>query len=109
MNLSDLRAKGAFVPNELVKRTVEWTSPDGESVSFDVYVKRLAYGDFERIVLDGEDERCKGAGIIAATIHFDEAGKEPFPYKDAYQLEKSLASVLLEASNGINRAERPKG
>jgi hypothetical protein len=105
MKLSELKSKGGFVPTEPVKVSVRWERPD-ETMEFDVHVRRLPAGEFERIYADPKDkERSKTAALISACILFGEKADESISYKDAYQLEPSLASALI---NAITEVTRPK-
>lgn len=101
MKLADLRAAGGFVSPAPVKRTVTWT-PDGrDPVTFDVWIKRRSFGAIERLFAD-DDDRSKSAAYIAESIALGEHGKDKLTYEDAYQLEPSLARVLIEALNEVN-------
>lgn len=105
MNLKELRAKGAFVSTVPEQRTVTWKSPDGE-VTFDVHIKRMAFGDWERLFVDKDDERSRSAAILSKTVMLGEKGKESLPYVDAYQLDPTLAAVLMEAVTEVNGPKR---
>lgn len=107
MNLKELRAKGAFVSAHPVKKSVTWQSESGE-VAFDVYIKRLSFGDYERLFLAESDDRSRMARVLCETIKLGDEGKETLSYQDAYQLDASLARVLLDAVNGVNGVGVPK-
>ena len=102
MNLKELRAKGAFVSAHPVKRTATWKTQEGEEVTFDVHIKRLSFGDYERLFLSESDDRSRMARVLCETVRLGNDGKEPLPYEDAYQLESTLARVLLEHVNSVN-------
>jgi hypothetical protein len=102
MNLKELRAKGAFVSSVPVRKSVKWKSGD-EELSFDVHIRRIAFGDWERMfMVDDKDKRSRSATMLSECIRLGENGDEPLPYKDAYQLEPSLAAALIEAVNEVN-------
>jgi tail assembly chaperone len=68
-----------------------------------VFVKRQSFGSIERLFLkDDDDDRSRSAAYIADTILLGDKGTEPMSYNDAYQLEPSLAKVLIEAINSVN-------
>ena len=94
MNLSEIKAAGGFIPAEPVKVPVEW-----KEYKFDVFVKRLSFGDVE--ALFAADDRSRSARMIAAAVLLGE-NKEPITYEDAYRLDVSLASKLIEAFNSVN-------
>jgi hypothetical protein len=102
MNLKELRAKGAFVSAHPVKKTITWKHGDNEDMTFDVHIKRLAFGDYERLFLADSDDRSRMARALCETVKLGDEGKEELSYKDAYQLEPSLARVLLDAVNEVN-------
>lgn len=94
MNLSEIKAAGGFIPAEPVKVPVEW-----KEYKFDVFVKRLSFGDVEGLF--AADDRSRSARMIAAAVLLGE-NKEPISYEDAYRLDVSLASKLIEAFNSVN-------
>lgn len=67
-----------------------------------MFVKRQSFGSIERLFLSDEDDRSKSAAYIAATVLLGDKGAEPMSYEDAYQLEPSLAGVLIKAVNEVN-------
>ena len=105
MKLSELKAAGGFVSPEPVKTHVKWQR--GEDVTeFDIHVRRLSFGEFERIYVDPKDkERSRTAALISASVLLGEKADEPITYKDAFQLEPTLASALVAA---ITEVSRPK-
>lgn len=94
MNLSEIKAAGGFIPAEPVQVPVEW-----KDYKFDVWVKRLSFGDVESLF--AADDRSRSARMIAAAVLLGE-NKEPISYDDAYRLDVSLASKLIEAFNSVN-------
>lgn len=94
MNLSEIKAAGGFIPAEPVQVPVEW-----KDYKFDVWVKRLSFGDVESLF--AADDRSRSARMIAAALLLGE-NKEPISYDDAYRLDVSLASKLIEAFNSVN-------
>lgn len=94
MNLSEIKAAGGFIPAEPVQVPVEW-----KEYKFDVWVKRLSFGDVESLF--AADDRSRSARMIAAALLLGE-NKEPISYDDAYRLDVSLASKLIEAFNSVN-------
>lgn len=94
MNLAEIRNAGGFIPDEPVKVPVEW----GEH-KFDVYVKRLAFGEVEDLFTD--KTRSQSAKMIAASVLLGE-DREAISYDDAYRLHPALAAKLIEAINKVN-------
>ena len=108
MNLKELRAKGAFVSAQPIKRSATWKTPEGEQVEFDVHVKKLSFGDYERLFLSESDDRSRMARVLCETVRLGPDGKDEFSYQDAYQLESTLARVLLDIVNETNGIGTPK-
>lgn len=106
MDLEQLKKLGAFVPSEPIKRSVTWTRMvDGEEKSdaFDVYVRKRSFGDVEKLLGADNDERSKSARFLSECILLGEGNKRtPMTYEQAYQLEISLARVLIDAVNEVN-------
>ncbi len=100
MNLSELKNAGAFISTEPVKVPVEW-----KGHQFDVWVKRLSFGDVE--TLFAADDRSRSARMIACAVLLGE-NKEPISYEDAFRLDVSLASKLIEAFNSVIGAQAGK-
>ena len=106
MNLKELKAAGGFVPAAPVSVPVTWERAGKDPVSFDVAVKRHSFGTIERLFADNDDERSRSAAYIAASILLEGV---PMTYEDAYQLEPSLAGVLIRAINQVNgTGQEPK-
>ncbi len=107
MNLAQLQAAGAFVEAAPVKTAVTWTRQNaaGEEVSdsFDVWVRRRSFGTFERVAMLGED-RSKSAKMLSECVLLGDA-QEAITYEQAYQLDPSLAIVLV---NAVQEANAPK-
>lgn len=95
MNLKELKAAGAFVSTDHVKRTITW-----KDYTFDVFVRRQSFGSLERLLM-ATDDRSKSATHIAECVLLGE-NAEPMTYEDAYQLEPSLARELLVAVREVN-------
>lgn len=95
MNLAEIRNAGGFIQGQPERVPVKW-----REYEFDVFVKRLSFGDVERL-FNGEDDRSRSAAMIAACVLMGE-NKEPISYNDAYQLEVTLATKLIEAVNQVN-------
>lgn len=108
MNLKELRAKGAFVSAQPQKMAVVWKTREGEEVAFDVHVKKLAFGDYERLFLAESDDRSRMARVLCETIKLGDKAADSLTYEDAYQLDASFARVLLDAVNEVNGVTTPK-
>lgn len=100
MNLAEIRNIGGFVSAEPVKHPVTW-----KGYTFDVFVKRLSFGDVENLY--GIEDRSRSARMIATAILLGE-DKEPISYEDAYRLDVGLATKLIEAFNEVNGIDQKK-
>lgn len=100
MNLAEIRNIGGFVPAEPTKREIVW-----KDYRFDVFVKRLSFGDVEQLYSVNDGSRS--ARMIAAAVLLGE-NKEPITYADACRLDVSLATKLIEAFNAVNGVDEKK-
>jgi hypothetical protein len=100
MNLAEIRNIGAFVSAEPVKQEIQW-----KEYRFDVFVKRLSFGDVENLY--GSDDRSRSARMIATAILLGE-NKEAISYEDAFRLDVGLATKLIEAFNAVNGVDQKK-
>lgn len=109
MNLAELKARGGFVALAPVAKEVSWTHKDenGEEVTdkFTIFVKRQSFGAIESIWASGED-RSKSANYISQSVRLGDKGKDVMSYDDAFQLDPSLAGVLIAAINEVNGTGR---
>lgn len=105
MNLQEIRDRGGFVDPAPVRKEVEWTHTDNDGNvqvdKFAVHVRRQSFGVVERM-LSGTDERSRSAVLVSGSILFGENADEAMGYEDAYQLDPSLAHVLIRAINEVN-------
>lgn len=120
MNVDQLSKLGGVIPAAPVKKTITWTrvGKGGKEVSdtFDVFVRRLAYADQERILklsgiydqfVRGEDDESLNdpsinAATIAVALRLGEDGQERLSYEQCCQLDPSLASQFIIAINEVN-------
>jgi hypothetical protein len=110
MKLHELKQKGAIVDMAMVKKDVEWVHKDdasGEKVTdkFSVFVIRTPFGVIESIMQNKEDGFSRSAALIAQCVRFGDEGEESMEYAEAFQLQPSLATALLEVVNAVNRGE----
>lgn len=103
MSRTDLEALGAFVTEQPIRREVQWVREDGETVSFNCWVRQIPFGEAEKLLqIDDQDqERSAYAVLISRTICLDETGKVRMDYKDAYRLKPSFAQALMDAINQV--------
>jgi hypothetical protein len=113
MDLQWLRDNGGIVPQTPVTREVSWThpGPDGQDVTdtFTVRVKKLSAGAIERLYAEsGKRTRTSySATMIAETIVLGEEGDERLTYEQAFDLDPTLAEVLLrDAVHHVNPVRR---
>lgn len=100
MNLAEIKNIGGFVSSEPVKHEIEW-----KEYRFNVFVKRLSFGDVENLY--GFDDRSRSARMIATAILLGE-NKEAISYEDAFRLDVGLATKLIEAFNAVNGLDQKK-
>lgn len=100
MNLTEIKNAGGFVSGEPVKAAVKW-----KEYTFDVWIKRLSFGDVE--TLHGSEGQSRFARMIATAILLGE-DKEPISYEDALRLDVGLAMKLIEALNVVNNVDQKK-
>jgi hypothetical protein len=93
MNIEQLRAAGGFVADEPVKVPVTW-----KDKTFDVHIRRLAFGDVERMM---RDEVNSSVDLIAASVLLGD-DFTPISHEDAARLDVTLAGALLTAVNEVN-------
>ena len=89
MNLKELKGLGACIDATPQKVTIQWRGHD-----VDVFVKRLAFGDVERLA-------NVSAAMLAASILLGDE-QEPLSVSDAERLDVSLAAKLIDAVNSVN-------
>ena len=94
MNLEQLRTAGGFISAEPVKVPLAWNGND-----FDVYIRRLSFGDVENLTSNGN----RASALLAAAVLLGE-DKTPLTLADAERLETSLAVAFLTAVNSVNSA-----
>ena len=108
MDLDTLRKRGGIVPSEPVKKEVSWTHPDknGKNVTdtFTVFVRKHSFGQIEKLLATDtkHPDRSRAAAFISESILLGEDGSETLSYEDAFQLDTTLASVLMTAVNEVN-------
>jgi hypothetical protein len=107
MDLRELKAKGGFVSAEPVPVEVTWKHGK-DADTFTVHVVKQSFGAVESL-FKTTDDRSRSASFIAAAIRLGD-GKERMSYDDAYALDPSLATVMVEAINKVNGTdEKVKG
>jgi len=111
MELSELKAKGAFIEGVPEPVEVEWTHIDKETGditidTFIVHVLRKSVGwmdrAFKRARADGGSQT---AAIIAEGIRFGENANERITYEEASKLDIDLATALSTAFNKVNKRD----
>jgi hypothetical protein len=99
MDLRELKAKGGFVSAEPVPVEVTWKHGK-DTDTFTVHVVKQSFGAMEGM-FEAATDRSRAATFIAACIRLGD-GKERMSYDDAYALDPSLATVMVEAINKVN-------
>lgn len=106
MKFSDLQQNGAFLDAVPVTKSVTWTREDGEAFTFDVGIRRMSMGDWERVMVHEDSEKSASARILSTVLVLE--GGDRLTYDQAYQLHPTLARVLLDAHNEVNRRPEKK-
>jgi hypothetical protein len=107
MDLKTLRERGGIVPSAPVKREISWTRPGDDGVdvtdTFAVHIVRHSFGTIDRMFTGGADaEKSQAAKFISGSVLLGDDAAEPIPYEVAYQLDPSLARLLIDAINEVN-------
>lgn len=102
MNLADLVAMGGVIDATPMPEEIEWIreSDDGEVLSdkFLIHVKRIVYGDVEKLRdVDPKKDRSYAAQLISLGVRLGEKADEQLSYEQAYDLHPTLAGALLGA------------
>lgn len=109
MKLEDLKSLGGFVDDAPVKKHITWKAPDGTEHEGDVYVVRQPFGTIEKALSDFDEDRSRGAHLIALSIRLGDDASEALTYEQAYALTPALAWAFVNAINETNRPPKPSG
>lgn len=101
MNFDELKAIGALVGDEPIKRAIKFTL-DGQEYDATIWVKRLCVGDRDRMAAlsASDDQRSTSALLISELVTLGEDGSERISFKDAYRLAPPLGDAIVEALRG---------
>jgi len=108
MNLEELKTLGVIVSSAPVKHEITWQQVDAEGETQthtgSIFVKVLAYGDYEKLLLQpsDDDEKSRQVKLMVAALRFGDKGKESPTYEDAYQFTPAFAGACLNAINLVN-------
>jgi hypothetical protein len=114
MDIKALRAKGGIVSQTLVKKTISWTHPltdesgnpldplEETTDTFDIFVRRLAYGSVERMIKASEKDRSQTAQLVCEAVRLGDSGKESLTYDEAMNLDSQLISLFAQAVSEVN-------
>jgi hypothetical protein len=106
MDLKQLKARGGLVMDPPVKRDIEWTHvlDDGDEVTdrFSVWVRRLPYGDVERMIRAAQNDGSISVEMISLGIRLGDKGQEAISQDEAYLLDPSLARLFAEVVEEVN-------
>lgn len=97
-SIEQLQNQGGLVADDLVKRTGQWR---GKDVEF--YVRRLAFGDIDRVYNADNPEISQSAELIAMAIRLGDDGTEALSYQQAYKLDTELAMLFSDHIEAVNR------
>lgn len=134
MNLEQLRDSGGLVSEQPVKTEITWRREteegEQETITCDIHVVRLGYGDYERLFIplqqhlakkgdgqqdedgpqhfDEDSRRSLNAELIALSVRLGDEVNERLTYDMAYRLVPSLATAMLGAIHRVNRSSKKK-
>jgi len=107
-SLNDLKAVGAFVVDELVKKDIKFKLDDEEH-EFQIFVRRLSIGLQEEIFMSGGDsDKSRTAKMISEAVRLGETGEERMSFQDAYKLHPVIAVAMSKAIGEVNRSSGRK-
>lgn len=101
MNLKELAKIGAFVSTDTVEVPVEW----GEH-KFTAQVRKISFGDYESLS-KVPDDGSRSAMLLSKSLFLPDE-KRLMSYEEAYQLQASLAAVLMKAVTEASGFGAPK-
>lgn len=115
MNLEDLERFGGIVSAELVKCEVtlqtENEQGEPEDKPFAVFIKRLAFSDYELLANAVEaapkkNKKSRQATIISIAASIGENGEVEIPYDRACRMDPSLATQIIAQINQVNSRKK---
>lgn len=108
-SFSQLKAAGGIISREPIKKTLTWTHKNdaGEEVSdsFEVYIVKQSFGSLADLYKETSREQLAVAISKALLLENDKGKLELMKYDDAYQLDPSLAHVILDGIREVNGGE----
>lgn len=114
MNLDELEKLGGILSAELVKHEVtlivENESGDPEEKPFAVFIKRLAFSDYENLAAVVGPKKAKKtdqAAIISVAASIGENGEVEIPYEVARRMHPDLATQIIAKINQVNSKKKP--
>lgn len=103
--IKDLQALGAFVSDQTVEREIAFKI-GGEDYKATIHVRRLSAGDYEELILSQQKGRSSMAEIISKAIRLGKDGRESMTFEQAYKLEQSVATAMVNAFNEVNASKK---
>jgi len=105
--IKELTEMGAFVPDDLVKKTIKFKLTDeGEELEATVHVRQLSIGAHEDIFRADPDQRSTTAKLLSEAIRLGPDGKERMSYQQAYKLHPKMARAMAKAIAEANGTDR---
>lgn len=105
-SLKELKAMGAFIPDEPIKKEIKFRLDDGQEVSTTIFVKRLNIGEYESLFLSDKEDRSRTAKMIAEGIRLGDKGQERLTFQQAFTLHPSIAGAMIGAFNEVNTPKK---
>jgi len=105
--IEELQAMGAFVPDELVQRTLRFKlGAEGDEQEATVFVRRLSIGAQESVFKKSDDPDVGySVKMICAAIRLGEKGEQLIPLAMSKQLHPAIATAMLDAISEVSDAK----
>lgn len=104
MKLSELKKQGGVIAETHIEKEVKWVNAEGEQLVFNVFVRKMSFGDVEKFWdTKFKEDESKTARYISQFLRLGEKGDEILSYNDAFQLEPVLAGAFLNAIKDVNK------
>jgi hypothetical protein len=100
-NIAGLQSNAGLVSEDLVKRSAVWHH-GGEDNDVEFFVRRLAFGDIDRVYSREDPTNSQAAELIAMAVRLGEDGSEQMSYEQAYQLNAGLAMLFSDHVMSVN-------
>ncbi|MAS10300.1 phage tail assembly chaperone family protein, TAC [Salinisphaera sp.] len=100
-SIREITESGGIISADLVKRSGTWRH-GGEEHEVEFYVRRLAFGDIDRVYNRDNPDASQSAELISMAIRLGDDGDEALTYEQAYQLNAGLAMLFSDHVMSVN-------